>query len=145
MLDEPTDGLDPAGRRAVRELLIELRGRGKTIFLNSHLLSELEMVCDRVSILVEGLVARQGTLRELTEHTIEYRITTGDGAARVREGVEQIGGRIDGNTVSLPSHDTAKVNELIDLLRGAGVVIESVVPHRFSLEEVFMETLGENN
>ena len=63
VLDEPTDGLDPVGRRETRELMLELRAEGKTVFLNSHLLSELEMVCDRVAILVEGLVARQGTLK----------------------------------------------------------------------------------
>ncbi len=142
VLDEPTDGLDPAGRRAVRELLLELRAQGKTIFLNSHLLSELEMVCDRVSILIDGLVARQGTLRELTEHTVEYRITTAGDLTAVREVVERCGGKVHGAEITLAGHDAAKVNELIDLLRSRGLVIESVVPHRFSLEEVFMETLG---
>ena len=57
VLDEPTDGLDPVGRRDVRELLLELKGQGTTVFLNSHLLSELEMVCDRVAILVQGKIA----------------------------------------------------------------------------------------
>lgn len=142
VLDEPTDGLDPAGRRAVRELLIELRAKGKTIFLNSHLLSELEMVCDRVSILIEGLVARQGTLRELTEHTVEYRITAAGDLAAVRQAVQRCGGKLNGAEITLAGHDAAKVNTLIDLLRGHGILIESVVPHRFSLEEVFMETLG---
>ncbi len=142
VLDEPTDGLDPAGRRAVREMLLELRAKGKTIFLNSHLLSELEMVCDRVSILIEGLVARQGTLRELTEHTVEYRITAAGDLAPVREAVERAGGKINGAEITLGGHDAAKVNEVIDLLRGKDIAIESVVPHRFSLEEVFMETLG---
>jgi len=143
VLDEPTDGLDPAGRLAVRELLQELRARGKTIFLNSHLLSELEMVCDRVSILIGGLVARQGTLAELTEHTVEYRIATAAvDLSAVREAVERCGAKVDGSEVILTGHDTAKVNELIDLLRGREIVIESVTPHRFSLEEVFMETLG---
>ncbi|MCP4592269.1 MAG: ABC transporter ATP-binding protein [bacterium] len=142
VLDEPTDGLDPAGRRAVRELLLELRGKGKTIFLNSHLLSELEMICDRVSILNEGLVARQGTLRELTEHTVEYRITVAGDLSSVAEGVERAGAKIDGAEVVLAGHDSAKINELIDLLRSKGFLIESVAPHRFSLEEVFMETLG---
>ena len=142
VLDEPTDGLDPAGRRAVRELLLELRAQGKTIFLNSHLLSELEMVCDRVSILIEGLVARQGTLRELTEHTVEYRIATAGDLSAIREAVERCGGTVKGSEIVLAGHDAAKVNELIDLLRGRDILVESVVPHRFSLEEVFMETLG---
>ena len=65
LLDEPTDGVDPVGRREIRDVLISLKNAGKTVFINSHLLSELEMVCDRVAILVGGTVATQGTLDEL--------------------------------------------------------------------------------
>ncbi len=66
VLDEPTDGVDPAGRRDIRQVLQQLRQQGKTVFINSHLLSELETVCDRVAILVQGVVAKQGTIDELT-------------------------------------------------------------------------------
>src|SRR6185503_4870394 len=59
VLDEPTDGVDPVGRRDIRDVLLRLRDQGKTVFLNSHLLSELEMICDRVAILVQGSVAMQ--------------------------------------------------------------------------------------
>jgi ABC-2 type transport system ATP-binding protein len=142
VLDEPTDGVDPAGRRAIRELILELKGKGKTIFLNSHLLSESEMVCDRVSILVNGLVARQGTLRELTDHTVEYRIAVMGGLDQVRESVERLGARVNGGEITLAGHDAVKVNQIIDILRSNGLPIESVIPHRFSLEEVFMETLS---
>jgi ABC-2 type transport system ATP-binding protein len=74
VLDEPTDGLDPVGRREVRGVLRRLRDEGKTIFLNSHLLSEVEQVCDRVAILVEGQVVRQGTLEDLTSRGRYYEI-----------------------------------------------------------------------
>jgi ABC-2 type transport system ATP-binding protein len=74
VLDEPTDGLDPVGRRDVRELLVRLRAAGKTIFLNSHLLSEVECVCDRVAILSAGKVVRQGTLDELTAGSKHFEI-----------------------------------------------------------------------
>jgi ABC-2 type transport system ATP-binding protein len=74
LLDEPTDGVDPVGRRDIRNLVEHLKQRGKTIFLNSHLLSELEMVCDRVAILVQGKVSRQGTLDELTADQRRYEI-----------------------------------------------------------------------
>jgi len=62
LLDEPTDGVDPMGRREIRDTILAMRHRGKTIFINSHMLSELEMICDRVAILVGGLVATQGTI-----------------------------------------------------------------------------------
>lgn len=74
LLDEPTDGVDPVGRRDIRNVLFELRSRGKTVFLNSHLLSELEMVCDTVAILVQGAVSSQGTLDELTRYSRRYEI-----------------------------------------------------------------------
>src|SRR5208282_3017295 len=66
ILDEPTDGVDPGGRRDIRDVLLHLRQQGATIFINSHLLSELETVCDRVAILVGGRVARQGSVDEMT-------------------------------------------------------------------------------
>ncbi len=172
VLDEPTDGLDPVGRRDVRELLQDLRSKGTTIFLNSHLLSELEMVCDRVTILVDGLVARQGTLRELTDHTVEYKIAfTGDCSAalaklaemgatveaglgagsELKSGVSSdgrsglklgSGSGLRSGMVSIPGHNLAKVNEAIDLLRSGGAMIESVSPHRFSLEDILVEAMG---
>ncbi len=143
VLDEPTDGLDPVGRRDVRELLQDLRRRGKTVFLNSHLLSELEMVCDRVAILVEGLVARQGTLQELTEHTVEYRVSFQGDVSRLAEKLRAMNVTLDGHVATLRGHDAGKMNELIDVLRGAGVLIESVQPHRFSLEDVLVEAMGQ--
>src|ERR1044071_156439 len=69
ILDEPTDGVDPVGRREIRDVLLRLKNEGRTVFVNSHLLSELEMICDRVAILVAGRVVRQGTLDELTRES----------------------------------------------------------------------------
>jgi len=66
VLDEPTDGVDPVGRRDIRAILTRIRDEGRTVFLNSHLLSELELICDRVAILVQGVVSSQGTIDELT-------------------------------------------------------------------------------
>ncbi len=77
VLDEPAEGLDPMGRKETRDTLQQLRDKGKTIFLNSHLLSEVEQVCDRVAILVAGKVVRQGTIHELTASTTRYVIELG--------------------------------------------------------------------
>jgi ABC-2 type transport system ATP-binding protein len=82
VLDEPTDGVDPEGRRDIRDVLARLRAEGKTVFINSHLLSELELVCDRVAILVAGRVARQGTIDELTVAKQRYEIEVVPDAAR---------------------------------------------------------------
>ncbi|QOV92216.1 ABC transporter ATP-binding protein [Humisphaera borealis] len=74
VLDEPTDGVDPVGRRDIRDVLNRIREQGKTVFINSHLLSELEMMCNRVAILVQGQVARQGTINDLTAKSQRYDI-----------------------------------------------------------------------
>ncbi|MHC4696383.1 MAG: ABC transporter ATP-binding protein [Planctomycetota bacterium] len=143
VLDEPTDGLDPVGRRDVRELLLDLKSKGTTVFLNSHLLSELEMVCDRVAILVGGLVARQGTLSELTEHTVEYRITFQGDVRPIHDKLGAMGASVDGGLITLSGSDTEPVNALIDLLRAQGISIEVVEPHRFSLEDILVQAMGD--
>ena len=74
LLDEPTDGVDPEGRRDIRNLVSQLRDEGRTVFINSHLLTELEAVCDRVAILVQGVVERQGTIDLLTQDKRRYEI-----------------------------------------------------------------------
>ncbi len=83
VLDEPTDGVDPVGRRDIRDIVARLRDEQRTVFINSHLLSELEMVCDRVAILVQGTVRSQGTIDELTVGQDSYEIEilpSGEGA-----------------------------------------------------------------
>jgi hypothetical protein len=90
VLDEPTDGVDPVGRRDIRDVLNRVRGQGKTVFINSHLLSELEMICDRVAILVQGRVAKQGTIDDLTAKSQRYDIEVDPGSG-------------DGGLASLPA------------------------------------------
>jgi ABC-2 type transport system ATP-binding protein len=79
VLDEPTDGLDPVGRKETRDMLQRLRADGKTVFLNSHLLGEVEQICDRVAILVDGKLVRQGTIAELTAGSTHYLIELAGG------------------------------------------------------------------
>lgn len=144
VLDEPTDGLDPVGRKDTRELLLELRRQGTTVFLNSHLLGELERVCDRVAILIDGMVARQGTLRELTEHTTEYHVTFEEDPAAIRARIEATGGRLDGRMVIISGHDLQRVNQIIDLGRSSGLTVSAVSPQRFSLEDLLVEAMGQS-
>lgn len=144
VLDEPTDGVDPVGRREIRDVLIHLRDQKKTIFLNSHLLSELEMMCSRVAILVQGRVVRQGTLDELTRESQRYEVMiagdvpdaiTSNPAIKVQPSGE---GRF---TVSIIGTDPEPVQPVLDALRAHHVTILSVKPARDSLEDLFMQAV----
>jgi ABC-2 type transport system ATP-binding protein len=95
VLDEPTDGVDPVGRRDIRDVLAKLRQQGKTVFVNSHLLSELEMICDRVAILVQGRVARQGTIDDLTAKSQRYEIELEPGETGLNGLGDMVGAAIE--------------------------------------------------
>jgi ABC-2 type transport system ATP-binding protein len=163
VLDEPTDGVDPHGRRDIREVLVRLRSAGKTVFVNSHLLSELEMVCDRVAILVGGRVARQGTIDELTIAKQRYEIEVLPDPSRHEAFRSAMAGLFNG-TLEAPTArgtlpgghwvelqqfvlrvgttDAADVQQMLDLLRGAGQVIRRVQLIRPTLEELFIDTVA---
>ena len=142
LLDEPTDGLDPVGRRDVREILQRLRREGRTVFLNSHLLGELEMVCDRVAILVRGRVVRQGTVAELTRDSCRYEVTVrGEAPAWVpADRLLAAGGEACRFTV--PGADPGDLQPIIDRLRREARTIIAIAPLRESLEDLFMRTVG---
>lgn len=147
LLDEPTDGVDPVGRRDIRDVLLQLKQRGKTVFINSHLLSELEMICDRVAILVGGLVARQGTLDELALGKGYYEIqfspppgeTGGEWNQVSMPGIPNLS--VNGDVLRIESIDPAAVQPAIDRLRAAGGVIRRVQLIRPTLEDLFMEAV----
>jgi len=144
ILDEPTDGVDPIGRREIRDLLLEQKARGATIFLNSHLLSEVERICDRVAILKEGTLLREGSVADLTQPRSAWQV---EARGARPEALEAALGRVpdarvrDGR-VELQGGVPA-LNALIDALRGQGVEITAVLPRRESLEDVFVKVLGE--
>ena len=142
-LDEPTDGVDPEGRRMMRELLVRMRQEGRTVFVNSHLLGELETVCDSVVILKDGAVVKQGKLEELTAGTTRFVVMTTEAipeelAARFRS--ERLS--VMGNRVEVPGADPAPVQPVLDALRGAGAIVSQVQQDRQSLEDLFLESMG---
>lgn len=148
LLDEPTDGVDPVGRRDIRNILLRLKEEGKTVLVNSHLLSELEMVSDRVAILVQGLVRSQGTIDELTKQQQRYEVDVEGqdvGAARAAlesadEGVKvEPGG--GGVVITLPTAEAGAVQPVIDRLRRANLTIRALRPIRPSLEDLFMQAV----
>ncbi|HLO42359.1 MAG TPA: ABC transporter ATP-binding protein [Phycisphaerales bacterium] len=149
VLDEPTDGVDPVGRKDIRAILVRLKEQGRTVFLNSHLLSELEMVCDRVAILVQGRVHSQGTIDELTRDQQKYviEIESSPAAEGVVTATDLGLGPLarQGDLIIAGTHDARAIQPLIDRLRSAGITIRSVRPTRPSLEDLFMQAVTDPN
>jgi ABC-2 type transport system ATP-binding protein len=144
VLDEPTSALDPLGRADVRDLLLSLKARGVAVLLNSHLIGEVERVCDRVLILDKGRVAASGTLPQLLGRR-ELRLRL-DGVGAEAEARLAAAGPVarSGNsfTVTLPAEqDTATVPDLVTDLVGLGVRVHAVEPGRISLEERLLDIL----
>ena len=144
ILDEPTSALDPIGRRDVREVVRNLQARGTAVVLNSHLLSEGEMVCDRVVIMDRGRVVRSGRLDELSGTALELRVRLDrlDSAA-----LDLLGGHgevvaAQGQEALLLLDDSAGVADLAEELVRAGYRLLALVPLQRSLEEVFVELVG---
>jgi ABC-2 type transport system ATP-binding protein len=142
VLDEPTSALDPVGRQDVRGIIGALRERGTTVFLNSHLLTEVERVCDRVAIVDRGRVVAELTMAELTrESGVGLRVTGPDGVGRqVASGYGR--SRVDGEWLFVDGIPESRVPELVAELVARGAAIHAVVPTRHTLEERFMSLLG---
>lgn len=145
-LDEPTDGVDPVGRKQIRDLLTTLRAQGKTMFLNSHLLSEVEMICDRVAILNKGEVLRVGTIAELTSHHLQYEVELQRSPeAPLLTELRALCTTVDqkDNRLILSVNDKKDVDRIIDILRARGASIESFAQRKSSLEDYFIKMIQE--
>lgn len=145
VLDEPTSALDPVGRHDVREIIRALGERGTTVFLNSHLLSEVEQVCHRVAIVDRGRVVAEGTLDQLLGgDTVRIRATGLDRAART--GLSGFG-QIDheGDWLVIRGIDTERVPELVAEIVRLGCRVYAVEPRHESLEDRFLRLLGQPN
>ncbi len=142
ILDEPGDGVDPLGRRMIRDILREQQRRGVTIFMNSHLLSEVEQFCDQAAILNRGEVALQGRLADLT-HGGGYLLTAGGVQESVRDKLQQQAASAAERNGFLEFRfaQLDAANEAIDLLRASGARIESLEHSRSTLEDVFIRTV----
>ncbi len=142
VLDEPTSALDPVGRHQVRTIIRELRDRGTTVFLNTHLLAEAEHVCDRVAIISQGRSVATGTLSELKDPRPSVRLRVGglaDGWWQLLAGF----GRWtpQGDWLLVEDMAAGRVPELVGSIVSLGGQVEAVVPEHQSLEERFLELL----
>ncbi|MEM7473661.1 MAG: ABC transporter ATP-binding protein [Planctomycetota bacterium] len=152
IMDEPTDGLDPVGRSEIRQLITYLRDEGKTVFLNSHILQEVELVCDRVAILAKGKLLGVGTPKELTSQFFAGQ------SGRVRmevsgsvEAMQKLQEQSNFQSIPLPesglyqvsssADDQQEVDKLIDHARGLGISIHKLERTSLTLEEVFLSAI----
>jgi ABC-2 type transport system ATP-binding protein len=135
LLDEPTDGVDPVGRREIRDLLRDEAKNGTAILVNSHLLSEIEMTCDRVAVLRSGKVVAAGRVEDLTRQTAKYKvIATGmDDALLAQFHAERVNGHIE-----LSIDDLQQLNAMVDQIRARGGLVSELTPMRSTLEDVFV-------
>jgi ABC-2 type transport system ATP-binding protein len=138
-LDEPMSGLDPTGRREVRELIQELRHEGKTVFFSTHILSDAEALCDRVGVINQGELRGVGSVAELTSHT-QGKIEIIFHAREVPAGLAALGAqaRISGDMIDavLPEEQQ---DAALELLRRAHIKLISLTPVRSSLEEYYIQ------
>ncbi len=144
-LDEPTDGVDPIGRKEIRDILLELKKRNKTIFLNSHLLSEVELITDNVAIVNRGKLIREGLVRELTEKGEEYKFTIDKDADDLKINLNSNYTITDRNKNNLlvKVTDLKTLNTVIDELRSQDILIKEIIPQRTTLEDTFISLIKE--
>lgn len=154
ILDEPTDGVDPVGRRDIRRVLQSMRDDGRTVFINSHLLGELEMVCDTVAIMHKGQVVSMGSIESLTAGMLRYEIEVDQsepmslvrgllgekGTLRGGESIEA-----DKNRLWIGTTEAATIQPVIDAIRAQGGMIKELRTHRPSLEDLFMQAVAEDD
>ena len=144
LLDEPTDGVDPVGKIEIREALKKIRDQGKSIVLNSHLLSEVESVADQVVILSKGKVVRRGSVTELTSQKCHY-VFEADIEHNLIEIPASVGKKLSVSTsnmiVELTSED--QVNAVLERLLIKKIRVRSVTPLKISLEQSFLNTIAE--
>lgn len=143
ILDEPMSGLDPVGRKDVRDVILGLRDQGKTVFFSTHIISDVEMICDRVGILARGKVLALGRIEELVKQHVAQSVevvcdgVVGEDVSVIQQTSTRILQRGDRCMMIIPGQD--RLEEVLAALRQAGGRLVSVIPHRGSLEEIFLE------
>ena len=147
LLDEPTSGLDPIGQREMRDVFLKLREQGKTLFLCSHQLSEAELVCDRIGILHKGRLNKIGKLDDLLtmKHAVKISVKSIDKKThnkldKITE-ISIVEGETDKGTLEINLNEHI-VNTVVDILRSSNSQILSIMPIKRSLEEIFVEAVG---
>ncbi len=143
-LDEPTSGLDPIAHAELRDIVASLKDEGKTVFLSSHQLADVELICSRVAIIHRGKLLTEGKISDLVAGDYAEVVAQGKELNSVIGQLKEFapGSEITGgDTLRVTLPDDEKINAVIDVVRGAKAKIISVVPHKRTLEDVFVETV----
>jgi ABC-2 type transport system ATP-binding protein len=145
-LDEPTSGLDPLGRRLVRDVVNGLRAEGVTVFLNSHLLSEVEKTCDRVAFIRDGAIVETITLADFAQESLLVALRVGQPTPALLQGLAAFGRDVQMNggngRIQLTLHTPARLPELAPWLIAHGHTLYELTPHPLSLEERFLQVVS---
>ncbi len=140
VLDEPTSGLDPAGRKEVRDLILALKAEGKTIFLSSHILSEVEQICDRVIIIDRGHMLRTGTMQEMLAEDNRVEIIVDQLPEELELAIKERGAMVEREPHRIRiAADAAQKRALTEMLWAGGCDVISLTPMKSSLEETFLK------
>jgi len=143
ILDEPMSGLDPVGRKQVRDLILGLRDQGKTVFFSTHIIPDVEMICDRVGVLAKGKLLTTGRVEELVTrgHTQSVEIVCqgikADGIPAITSAATRVLQRGQHSLIMLPGPD--RLEETLAVIRAQGGTLISVTPQKGSLEELFLQ------
>lgn len=144
ILDEPMSGLDPIGRKQVRDIIIHLKDAGKTVFFSTHVLSDAEMICDQVGIIIQGKLQNVGNLESLlSPKTSSIEVSIKGMSEASLTGIEQIRSykKIGEEAYVLKIDDEKALPKLLSSLQAEHVQIVSIVPHKETLEDIFMEEI----
>jgi ABC-2 type transport system ATP-binding protein len=142
-LDEPTSALDPIGRKEVREIMIQLKDKGKTVFLNSHLLSEVEMVCDSVAFIKKGSIIKHGRIDDILESKITVEITAENITEDIKGRLREIGSSVlfTGNKIMLDVKNRDEIHKAAAVIIENGGRLFELSHRRENLENVFMNLI----
>jgi ABC-2 type transport system ATP-binding protein len=145
--DEPTDGVDPVGRRHIRDLMQHLKAQGKTLFINSHLLGEVELICDRVVIINRGEVIRMGDVATLTQVKGSFSVGLAPGQNFPEDEAARLGYHVTraGKLWEVGIPDGQSIDAVVELLHTRGLNLRHLVEKRQSLEDLFIATVEEDD
>jgi ABC-2 type transport system ATP-binding protein len=141
ILDEPLGGMDPLGRKEIRDIIVRFKDEGKTVFFTSHILQDIEMICDRVAIIVGGRIVKEGALRDLVSEKVLFTEVTVAGIAAEAFGDLGESLSVQGDRVLLKVFEEAKVDDVLDLVRDRRGRLVSLSPRTETLEDIFVETV----